>query len=217
MSIQNFFDKIQDDGRPWLIVGKGPTAQRLKDGIPPELNKYRFFTLNHALRFRPCAEVAHIIDVDVLDDPFMIASLYYEKSYLVMPQYPHIKQRPDFNRSLLTLTDEIPILAYLFSKNRLLDYNLNFSLTNDTGITARPPARWQELPIRAQWFSSEAAFDLLSKMGAKTIHTIGVDGGAQRAAVFSDIPFNNPHGSYDLQFRNIERMAKERGVDYQAV
>lgn len=212
LSIQNFFDaSIFKESHDWLIAGKGPTLDKVSRD-PTIVAFYKIMTLNHAVKVMPFADIAHIIDIEVLDDAKTALALDGPK-YLAMPWYPHVNQRPKLGYSLPWFVERKTILKRLFEKGRLLWYNLS-SCPDRCPYVVEKSRLWTHRPIHAQYFSAEAAFDLLSQAGAEVIHTIGIDGGSDRSAAFADIPFDNPHGTYDAQFHNIEAMAAARGIDY---
>lgn len=204
--MRDFFDVIQDDGRPWLILGKGPTSEKYNLSVT-DLG-YRVFALNHAIKLCPSAEIFHCIDADVLNDPAM-QSFAETAKYLVMPYYPHFNQRPDPNMSLETFIRQRPILVRKNLKDRVLWYNLN-SAPRLIKNCFTPQIKI----ITAQYFSAEAAFDLLAKAGVKRIYTLGVDGGSERADSFRHLKFENPHGTYDAQFMNIVEICKKYGITW---
>lgn len=201
--MRHFFEVIKDDGRPWLIVGKGPSVERFKPADAVE--NYRVITINHAVNIFPLAECAHVIDTEVLSDVDVKLSLASVR-YLVMPWFPHIEQRPCPGLNLNDLCTRIDILGWMKAKDRLLWYNL------DTGPRYEVPGL-KDQTISAKYFSSEACVNLLGEAGVRTIKTIGLDGGKQRAKQFEGLPFENPHGTYDFQFAQIDKLVQKYRIN----
>ena len=186
--------------KPCLVLGKGPSFSRIRD---VDLGEYFVVTLNHAVREVPrMADVAHMIDVDVLDG--LEDRHLYNAGHFVLPMHPHVK----FNATARRLPDfvaERPKLALLEEEDRLLWYNLS---------------TWGHAPepgspvVEVTYFSAEAAIRLLAVSGAKVIRTLGVDGGTQYAGEFKDLtPFTGGHASFDLQWQGIDRTVREFGLD----
>ena len=64
----DFFDWYRNNearlrGRPWLVVGKGPSYRQVE---AIDLSAFNVFALNHAIAGIR-ADVAHLIDLDVVD------------------------------------------------------------------------------------------------------------------------------------------------------
>ncbi len=68
----------------WLILGKGPTSQRIHEF---DLGHYRTLSLNHAIR-EVSVEVASVIDMDVITD--CGEAIDKNAKFLLMPRYPHV-------------------------------------------------------------------------------------------------------------------------------
>jgi len=205
----DFFDRITNDGKPWLVLGKGPSSEKITTGQTTDWSGYRVFALNHAIKLWPSAEIFHCIDADVLNDP-SIQSFAETAKYLVMPFYPHFNQRPDPNMSLETFIRQRPPLVRKNLKGRILWYNLNSA----PRIVYEPRVSAGIRIIRADYFSAEAAFDLLARVGVKKIDTLGIDGGSERADAFRHLKFENPHGTYDKQFDNLSRICHDYGITW---
>ena len=188
-------------GRPWLLLGKGPSYSYLPQ-VP--LDEFRVCTLNHVIREVP-ADIAHVIDIDVVVD--CAEAIERQAGVLVMPYHPHEKHRPSA-RTLVDYAAQIPVLARLAGQGRLIGYNLS--------TTTR---RHGDSPvIDVRFFSAEAALNMLTTIGARTVRSLGVDGGSQYSAAFSDLDdttrLANGHASFDGQFRTIAATILRSGVDY---
>lgn len=202
--MQHLFDWFRqsvDLARPWLILGKGPSFA-LRDQY--DLSGYELLSLNHAVREQP-VRIAHIIDLDVVEACADV--LERHAGHLVMPWYPHVKNRPG-RRSLEELVPESPVLRRLDGQGRLLWYDLS------TGPERHGPGP----VVRATFFSAEAALSLLASAGVRRVRSLGLDGGASYSAEFDDLKektlLANGRTSFDLQFKGFARTIMSTGVEY---
>ena len=184
--------------KEWLLVGKGPTFDRIKE---VNTSSYYVCSLNHVVRELPVT-VAHFIDIEpVLDCQ---ALLEQNAQFVVMPFHPHINCKPT-SKSLIEFAAEIPALSRLAQQGRLIWYNL------DSG----KPHGDSPL-VYAHYFSSEAALEVLARCGAKRVYSLGVDGGASYSSNFSDLSDKtllvNGHKNFDIQFGGIADVIRKTGV-----
>ena len=184
--------------KEWLLVGKGPTFDRIKE---VNTSSYYVCSLNHVVRELPVT-VAHFIDIEpVLDCQ---ALLEQNAKFVVMPFHPHINCKPS-SKSLIEFAAEIPALSRLAQQGRLIWYNL------DSG----KPHGDSPL-VYAHYFSSEAALEVLARCGAKRVYSLGVDGGASYSSNFSDLSDKtllvNGHKNFDIQFGGIADVIRKTGV-----
>ena len=186
--------------KPWLVVGKGPTFDRRGDF---DLTQYHVISLNHVVEHIP-VDVAHMIDVEVVRD--CAAAILEHSRWLLVPRYPNRDSQPG-TVAIEDYFDEIPALRDLERQGRLVWYNL-----------ARTPLVGRSPVIGAKYFSAEAVVAILSRLGVKTIRSLGVDGGRTYAVAFEDIApstlLANEQPAFDLQFRQIELITSEWGVDF---
>lgn len=183
--------------KPWLVLGKGPSFAR-REEFP--LGDYNLLGLNSVVDEQK-VDVAHLIDIDVVQRSG--DKLAENCEYLLMPRRPHVHFLPT-QRRLEEFFDDYPVLRELDSRGRLVWYNARTS----TPIDSSPV-------IRARHFSSEAAIDILGEMGARTVRSLGIDGGRGYSKEFEGhSQLANDLPSYDAQFREIEDIVAERGIDY---
>jgi hypothetical protein len=187
-------------GKPWLILGKGPTFQKVAE---VDLTAYHVCSLNHVVREFPVT-LAHIIDIDVVGD--CAAEIDRNAQFLAMPYRPHMKNFPS-DKTLPELIAEYPVLEKLDREGRLLWYNLSSSAPQP-GFPV----------IKAKFFSAEAALNLLVASGARTVRSLGVDGGARYSGQFDDLATRtllaNGHQNFDKQFPGICETLRSTGVFY---
>ena len=202
--MKSFFDwyrETQQSEQPWLILGKGPSFNRRHEF---DLSAYRLVSLNHVVREGP-VELAHLIDIDVV--AACGDALISHAGALVMPWMPHVKNLVG-DKTLAQWVEELPTLRRLDAEGRLLWYDLR---TTKVRHGTHPV-------VDARAFSAEAALELLALAGARTVRSLGVDGGASYAASFNDLNdisrLNNGQPSYDLQFEGFARTIHRTGVDY---
>jgi len=203
--MRHFFDWIRAEGlavdRPWLILGKGPSFA-LRDRF--DLSRFELLSLNHVVR-EQAVRAAHAIDLDVVDS--CGERILRNAGVLVMPWVPHVRNQPG-TLDLARLAAAHPVLARLDAEDRLLWYDLE----------SAPVRRGEAPPIRARFFSAEAALDLLAKAGVRRIRSLGIDGGAAYSPSFADLSettrLNNGLRSYDAQFGEIAAILASTGADY---
>jgi hypothetical protein len=202
--LRSFFDWYStlsptDAGR-WIIFGKGPSFSRRGEF---DLSAYRTLTLNHVIRDQ-LADVAHIIDIDVVED---CAEALDGARVVVLPWYPHQRNKVG-RRTLDQWCADLPVLQRLRASDRLLWYDLSTS-----------SIRHGDGPVvQATYFSAEAALNLLALAGAREVRSLGIDGGQAYSSEFKDLNdktrLNNGHRSFDKQFRGIARTIMDTNVDY---
>ncbi|MFA5882554.1 MAG: hypothetical protein WDA60_01755 [Acidimicrobiia bacterium] len=190
-------------GRPWLMVGKGPTFDR-RDEF--DLGEYNVVAINHVIDVID-ADVAHIIDINVVDD--CSERIRVGAEWLLMPRVPHERSRPG-TRTLEQWFDDLPVLREYEERGRLVWYN---------GITATPAPG--SPVIDTGTFSSEAVLRILGRMGARTVRSLGIDGGRSYSAAFRGLEgstlLENGAEGYDVQFAALDRIAEEYGIDYRSL
>ena len=184
--------------RTWLLLGKGPSFSRRHE-VP--LDEYNLLGLNDVVN-ELRVDIAHLIDVEALER--CADRLPENCRYLIMPRRPHVRFQPT-DRRLEDFFEDFPVLGRLAGEGRLVWYNAPSSAP-----VGRSPV------IRVRNFSSEAALDILGEMGASRVRSLGVDGGSRSSSEFKigSGARERPLPSYDAQFRELEDIAKERGIDY---
>lgn len=186
---------------PWLMLGKGPTFRKLPQ---VETSGYRLLSLNHVVRERP-VDIAHAIDLDVVHD--CADALRRHAGALWMPAHPHVDCKPS-TKPLWQLAEEVPVLGELAREGRLAWYN-----------TPQAPRRFGDSPVvDVKFFSAEAALHALALAGARTVRSLGVDGGDRYDAAFDDLAgttcLANGHPAFDRQFESFARILQATGVFY---
>jgi hypothetical protein len=185
---------------PWLVLGKGPSLERRKEY---DLSPYRTLSLNHVVRELP-VDVAHAIDIDVVAD--CAEAIERNARVLLMPRHPHVRSRATA-RPLEGFFAEFPLLEKLSREGRLVWYDLA------TGAPHPPSPR-----IPLGYFSGEVAVSLLATLGARSIRTLGVDGGTAYSPSFRSIEgrtkFANRHTTFDLQWDGIAAAVRRHGVEF---
>ncbi len=200
-----------DDGRPWALVGKGPSFDAVF-GAPIELRRVervrasaRILALNHVAAVVPCT-IAHAIDVEAVVAP-LAADCF------VVPSIMHVNctgrpgmhvgaalQRPSTERSAA-----VGVLASYAEDGRLIQY-----VKRAVHVSTAPRE------VCAMYFSAEAALCVLGLLGAKRIFTIGIDGGDAYAAPFQHLPpLSNGRESFDAQRDHMRDIARSYGMRVQ--
>jgi len=187
--------------KPWLVLGKGPSYSRIKD---VDLHQYYTCSLNHVVREQP-VDLAHIIDIDVVEDCKDI--LDKNARFLVLPYYPHVHHNPA-NSSIEDFVRKMPVLKAFAEQRRLFWYNLSSSRTQ---VGTSPV-------IVANFFSAEAAVNILATCGVKIIRSLGIDGGNAYASTYTDLKYRtllaNGHPSFDRQFEQIAKTIRTHRIFY---
>jgi len=181
------------DGRPALVVGKGPSAAHI-DNL--DLRCFFVATLNHAIRIVPSAEVAHFIDIEALID--CAPDVADKARFLVMPEFPHVKM----TQSKTPTHDWEAVRPFL---GKLVTYSKH------PGPISTAP----EGLIACRYFSAEALFGILGTLGFREVRSIGVDGGADYSAQFKGlVPLTNGQKSFDVQMEHLGEIAKRYGFSW---
>lgn len=183
----------------WLMLGKGPTFSRFETA---DTSGYLRLTLNHVIE-RVDADIAHLVDLDVLED--CAERILVGARFLVMPRYPHVATGPQ-SLALEELFDRYPVLAELDRQDRLVWYNLQFG----------PPQPGAPVLTLAS-FASEPALQIVGRLGAKEVRTLGVDGGMHYSTQFAaneKTRLVNGVQSFDQQFQYLSTIAAEHDIDF---
>lgn len=200
IELSEWAQKVSFPDRPWLVLGKGPTFSHRHRF---DLSEYNLLSLNHVVRELK-VDIAHIIDIDVIE----ACSDVLEKNcdWLLVPRRPHRRFAAGRKR-LEDFFADVGVLRRLDEAGRLVWYNAQ------TGPVDEGPL------VKVRFFSSEAAVGALAVMGVKKIRTLGVDGGTDYSQAFDDLDTKtrlaNDQPSFDLQFREIESIVKEHGIDFE--
>lgn len=187
--------------RPWLVLGKGPTFDRLPSF---DVTGYNRLSLNHAVN-EADVDVAHIVDVDVVGG--CVEGLRHRCRWLVMPRHPHLRSAFS-DRALEDWFADYPVLEELDREGRLVWYNLSGG-----------PVHGRSPVIGAKRFSAEAALNLLGALGVRQVRSLGIDGGRSYGAAFGHLAretmLANGASSFDEQFERLAVIVAEHGIDYQ--
>ena len=181
--------------QPWLILGKGPSFEG-RDRF--DLSGYNVLALNHTVREVP-ADISLMIDFDVAEA--CADRLAENARWLLMPRFPHVDFAP--GPPLEEQIARSSILQHFESQGRLVAFDLNRPSSADGPV------------IDAPNFSGEAALDILGHLGARTIRSLGVDGGKSYAPGFSKSTLlANRQPSFDVQFSEFLKIILRHKLDY---
>ena len=192
-TLSNFFDWFNSKifSKPWLVVGKGPTFDRVGE---VNLNDYHVVGLNHVMYKIPCL-LGHAIDLDVYypeKDKFLCR-------YLVTPWEPHIDCVPG-GQSIFSMLHKGGVVINVHT----LWYNS--SRSKPLMIKSGPV-------VRVKGFSAVAAVNLLANAGVKEVFTLGVDGGTKYSSQFdTSTLLANGRSSFDCQKAEFKLAGKEFGT-----
>ena len=202
--MRSFFEWFRESpsrAEPWLVFGKGPSFSRRGEY---DLAAYNLVALNHVVREQPVL-LAHVIDLDVVE--LCADVLERNAQFLVMPWYPHVRNKVG-KKSLEELAAEVPVLGRLEREGRLLYYDFSTAKQRRGGGPT----------VQASYFSAEAVLTLLALAGARTVRSLGVDGGVGYGGEFVDLKdktlLNNGHKTFDIQFQGFARTIMNTGIDY---
>ena len=183
--------------RPWLVVGKGPSFDRLPADA---VLRYRTLALNHVCLKFP-ADLVHFSDLEAYIDcaPALQHHEYNKYSTaVVMPWHPHHLFKPT-RETLDNWMQQTRMMRELAEAGLLLSYN--------STVAHKLPLN-PVLPIlTVRYFSAVAAVSILCAAGVKLIHTVGVDGGTNYSPAFDDKNrLANGRTSFDIQFHVIDQI-----------
>lgn len=181
--------------RPWLVVGKGPTA-----GLVHRVDRsgWNVMSLNHACTLPVPLAIAHFVDLSALRDCKAVLTARPDVT-IVLPWRPHVHFKP--GPTLCEQSDQV--IAFLERYDRVAAYNV-------PGVPRPHP----DLPaVRLRKFSAVGAVALLAACDVKTVYTAGVDGGTEYAPGFDrkDL-LANGQPNFDGQFAEFRRIEKIYGV-----
>lgn len=180
-----------------MIIGKGPTS-RFHSRV--SIRDFNVVALNHAVRLGP-VDFAHAIDIDVLDD--CGDAMLTNARWLLMPRHPHVRHKAS-GLTIHDFLDTCPVLRRFHDDGRLVVYDL-WSGSPYSGSRGVPGT-----------FSASAVINLLARCDVRNIRLLGVDGGKSYFKVFSDSTLlANGHASYDIQFDEIRRTARDYDMTVQ--
>lgn len=192
--VKDFFESYKWDGRPWLLVGMGPSfdAEKVKSAS----SIYNVMGINKVVREVP-VDICHIIDFYIVDK--VAEWITSQAQHLAIPYFPHFGYRPiiHFTAKDLSLRLDQSI------RDKILCYNLS---TIPIKMSPSPT-------IRACYFNAEASLNLIAHLGCKEVHAIGIDGGKERSSAFSDHGPCDPRG-FDLQWTTMATTIKTYGINY---
>jgi hypothetical protein len=189
----DFFNEYHWDGRPFLLVGMGPSFSRIHDF---DTSGYNILGINKVVREIP-VDLCHCIDFYIVDK--VADAIEKQAKHLVVPYFPHFGYRPNF---FLNATEVSQKLRQSI-KDKMLCYNLSTIRFN----IGKSPI------IEANYFNAEASLNLIANLGCKVVKAIGIDGGTNRADAFKDHGPCDPRG-FDLQWTNMARTIKLFNMDY---
>src|SRR5205814_6351187 len=143
IQLENWLASKPFAGKPWLVLGKGPTfAQRAEF----DLSGYNLLALNHVVSEQP-VDVAHAADLDVVEA--CADALRANCRFLLMPTPPHVQFRPGAHL-LEDFFDTVPVLRELDEEDRLVWYNL----LGDWYLPSWAPPVGSSRPVRYGHFGS---------------------------------------------------------------
>jgi hypothetical protein len=199
----------QAKAKPWLVIGKGPSADKLKD-IP--VHKFNCIALNHAINVAPFSNYVHVTDYDVLGGILNVMS-WNSKAKLICPFLFHHNNKPSKNHCVSNLLaskeddDVIHLLNELHGSDSLGVYNSSLSYGKTIDEKKLGPV------ITVRYFSSVAVVNILASLDVKNITLIGIDGGTEYSKMFSEhTPLTNGRQSFDIQFDEINKTVKRHSI-----
>jgi len=188
--------------KPWLLVGKGPTFQRVHY---LDLSEYNVIAINHAATKIP-SDFASFVDIDVYRN--CAREVNRMAKHLLTPYTPHLFE------SLLTGERTVPektkILSEILRNPELERLNEEDRLCCYHCQNSKIPG----LVARGRHFSSSVLFSLLAIHGVVSIRSVGIDGGTEYDAAFSNVTNYNKQFGYDHQFPYIASIVLYYGLDY---
>jgi hypothetical protein len=179
---------------PWIILGKGPTSDRLAE---VNLALFNVLTLNDAVKLVPSCDIAHAIDFEVVA---RAGRLMRERArWVLMPERPHVgcHQGPPI---ATYLTEKAPRteLPAMEKAGQLVAYR-----KWPWDVSEAPPDS-----VTVRYFSAEAAVSILGLLGIRDVLLVGVDGGTTYGKAFEGLkPGENGRPDFSVQFDRIRQLA----------
>jgi hypothetical protein len=184
--------------RPWLLLGKGPSFVHRDEY---DLSGFNTMSLNHAVVAQR-VDVAHMLDFDVVEACAQV--LPQQCRFLLLPRHPNVSFAPS-RLPADELLRFVPEVAEMARQGRVVVYD-----RDGVGRPAEPA-------IRVLYFSAEAALDLLGHLGARTVRTLGIDGGTAYAKDFDELDSStrlaNGQPSFSRQARLLRETALRHGME----
>lgn len=180
--------------RPWLILGKGPSSDRLGE---VSLANFNVVTLNDAVRLVRHCDIAHAIDIEV---PLRAGRDMAEKArWVLMPERPHVGCR------------EGPPIAEYLTGRRPCKHLEDMEKAGQLVAYRKWSGEISQAPtdaVAVRYFSAEAALSILGLLGARHVVTVGVDGGTTYGKAFKDLkPGENGRPDFGPQFERMRQLA----------
>lgn len=186
------------DPRPWLIVGKGPSVDRIGS---VDLSARRVIALNDAILAVPSAEACLFSELDILRRPGVVDAMA-ERAGLVLIGDP--ARDP--------LTGELTPLGELVGRFAPLDELIRRAPVDRFEWFDSAPCR--PGVITSRYTSAEAALHIAALMGARAVETIGVDGGTEYGSGFAPNADPAKRQNFDRQFPMLDAVAALYGIPW---
>ena len=191
------------NGKPWLIVGKGPSVDQI---WRIDTTCYNVICINDAILKTKKAAVVIFTEADILKRPGLSGSMAMRAEW-VMAGDP-IRDPENGKRTLfIDLWRRCRMLRNLASiGGNLITYDWRQGESTDRGV------------VTARYSSSENALHLACILGATgTVYTIGIDGGTDYGNGFA--PNANPakRQNFNRQFPPLRRISHLYGVNVRPV
>ena len=197
--------------KPWLIVGKGPSFDKLSS---LDFEAYCSLALNHAVNARQGFSYVHVTDFDVFDK--IKETLSSSSTKLVVPYFLHSENKPSKLLSVDAISNDQSkkhndLFLKLLKEHRLFTYNSTLS---------KNVCKRKDLgkPVIVKYFSGVVAVNLLGQSGVKQITLVGIDGGNSYSGFFSGLtPLTNGRKNFDVQFNEIKKSIKQFGLNLERI
>ncbi len=157
----------------WLLIGEGPTFAEMNN---VDLSQRTTVGLNHVFRHTP-VDFAIVLDAETID--CCSASDLKDVGTLLMPTEPYVHGRPG-TITLDELVRVVPALQTLADDGRVVGFDRSGLEACSSGFDKHRPA-----------LDERIACELLAKLGATTLETLGCD---ETADLHDDFrPFHESH------------------------
>lgn len=189
--------------KPFLILGKGPTLERVHEDLSI-LDEYTVISLNHAgIPIIDKVDYVHFIDMDV---PYAFKDKIKEVKKWICPWHPHMNFKPSHILPRFQVSGTKKSIFYWYNHSKVVEQH-DRNKHNDPRLPI----------IKVHYFSAEAVFQLLYHHDIKKITTAGIDGGSGYHESMLELglkPLTNGQDSFNRGFLQCQKICQQLNIEW---